>query len=142
MAGFEKARCHSLEIPAWASNPVPVAADWTHQLCHNTGVLPAMGIPHLTIDCARLGDFCRKWKVAELLSFGSVLRDDFRPDSDVDVLVSFEPDAGWTLLDLISMQREIAEVLGRSVDLIEEAALRNPYRRSAILKSKQVVYAA
>ncbi len=80
--------------------------------------------------------------MAELSFFGSVLRDDFRPDSDVDVLVSFEPDAEWTLLDLVSMQREIAEVLGRSVDLVEEAALRNPYRRSAILKSKQVVYAA
>ena len=103
---------------------------------------PAMPIPHLTIDRARLGDFCRKWKVAELSFFGSVLRDDFRPDSDVDVLVSFEPDAGWTLLDLVSMRREIAEVLGRSVDLVEEAALRNPYRRSAILRSKQVVYAA
>ena len=101
-----------------------------------------MPIPHLTIDRARLDDFCRKWKVAELSFFGSVLRDDFRQDSDVDVLVSFEPDAGWTLLDLVSMQREIAEVLGRSVDLVEEAALRNPYRRSAILKSKQVVYAA
>ena len=85
-----------------------------------------MPIPHLTIDRARLGDFCRKWKVVELSFFGSVLRDDFRPDSDVDVLVSFEPEAGWTLLDLVSMQREIAEVLGRSVDLVEEAALRNP----------------
>ena len=101
-----------------------------------------MPIPHLAIDRARLDDFCRKWRVAELSFFGSVLRDDFRPDSDVDVLVSFEPDAGWTLLDLVSMQREIAEVLGRPVDLVEEAALRNPYRRSAILKSKQVVYAA
>ena len=101
-----------------------------------------MPIPNLTIDRAHLGDFCRKWKVAELSFFGSVLRDDFRPDSDVDVLVSFEPDAGWTLLDLVSMQREIAEVFGRSVDLVEEAALRNPYRQSAILKSKQVVYAA
>ena len=106
------------------------------------GALPAMPIPHLTIDRPRLGDFCRKWKVAELSFFGSVLRDDFRPDSDVDVLVSFEADAGWTLLDLVSMQREIAEVLGRSVDLVEEAALRNQYRRSAILKSKQIVYAA
>ena len=106
------------------------------------GALSAIPIPNLTIDRAQLGDFCRKWKVVELSFFGSVLRDDFRPDSDVDVLVSFEPDAGWTLLDLVSMQREIAEVLGRSVDLVEEAALRNPYRRSAILKSKQVVYAA
>ena len=101
-----------------------------------------MPIPHLTIDRERLADFCRKWRVTELSFFGSVLRDDFRPDSDVDVLVSFEPNAGWTLLDLVSMQQEIADVLGRSVDLVEGAALRNPYRRSAILKSKQVVYAA
>ena len=87
-------------------------------------------------------DRARRHSRLRAVVFGSVLRDDFRPDSDVDVLVSFEPDAGWTLLDLVSMQREITEVLGRSVDLIEEAALRNPYRRSTILKSKHVVYAA
>jgi uncharacterized protein len=101
-----------------------------------------MATPRVAVDGKRLADFCRRWKVRELSFFGSVLRDDFRPDSDVDILVSFEPNAEWTLLDLVSMRDEIAGVLGRDVDLVEEAALRNPYRRSAILKSKQVVYAA
>ena len=70
------------------------------------------------------------------------MREDFRPDSDVDVLVSFEVGAGWSLLDLVTMQEELAVIFGRPVDLVEEAALRNPYRRAAILKSRQVVYAA
>ena len=62
--------------------------------------------------------------------------------SDVDVLVSFEADAGWTLLDLVTIQDDLAALFGRPVDLIEEAALRNPYRRAAILKSRHLVYAA
>jgi hypothetical protein len=70
------------------------------------------------------------------------MRDDFRPDSDVDVLVTFEPDARWSLLDLVAMQDELAVLLGRPVDLVEEAALRNPFRRSTIRKSKHVLYAA
>lgn len=74
--------------------------------------------------------------------FGSVMREDFRPDSDVDVLVTFAPGADWSLLDLVTMQEELATLLGRPVDLVEEAALRNPYRRAAIRRSKHVFYAA
>ena len=74
--------------------------------------------------------------------FGSVVREDFRPDSDVDVLVSFAVGAGWSLFDLVTMREELVALLGRPVDLVEEAGLRNPYRRSAILKSKRVLYAA
>jgi len=74
--------------------------------------------------------------------FGSVVRDDFRPDSDIDVLVSFEVAAGWRLVDLVTIREELAALLGRPVDLVEEAGLRNPYRRAAILKSKQILYAA
>jgi predicted nucleotidyltransferase len=65
----------------------------------------------------------------------------FRPDSDVDVLVTFMPAAGWSLLDLVTMQEELTALLRRPVDLIEEGALRNPYRRSAIRRSKHVLYA-
>jgi uncharacterized protein len=101
-----------------------------------------MAIPHLTVSDARIADFCRRWKIRELSVFGSVVRPDFRADSDIDVLVSFEAGAGWSLLDLVTMQEALAAVLGRPVDLIEEAALRNPYRRVAILESKHVVYAA
>jgi len=74
--------------------------------------------------------------------FGSIVRTDFRADSDVDVLVSFEPDAGWTLFDLVTIQDDLTALFGRPVDLIEEAALRNPYRRAAILESRHLVYAA
>jgi hypothetical protein len=101
-----------------------------------------MAIPHLTVSDDRIADFCRRWKITEMSVFGSVVRADFRPDSDVDVLVSFEGDAGWTLLDIVTIHEDLAALLGRPVDLIEEAALRNPYRRAAILESRQLVYAA
>ncbi len=74
--------------------------------------------------------------------FGSALGDDFRPDSDVDVLVSFDPGADWSLLDLAGMRDELAALVGRDVDLVEQEALKNPFRRAAILKSKRVLYAA
>lgn len=90
----------------------------------------------------QLAAFCRKWRVRELSLFGSALRDDFRTDSDVDVLVSFEPAAGWSLLDFVTMREELEGLVGRQVDLVEQEALRNPYRRADILKSKRVLYAA
>ena len=90
----------------------------------------------------KLADFCHKWKVRELSVFGSALRDDFGPDSDVDVLVSFDAAAEWSLLDLVLMRDELSAIVGRDVDLIEQEALKNPYRRAAILKTKRVLYAA
>ena len=101
-----------------------------------------MSTPHISVPQQQLADFCRRWKVTELSFFGSVMRDDFRPDSDVDVLVTFDPNADWSLFDLVTMQDELANVLDRKVDLLEEAALKNPYRRSTILQSKHVLYAA
>lgn len=101
-----------------------------------------MATPRLTVPREDIADLCRRWKVAELAFFGSVMREDFRPDSDVDVLVTFEPLANWSLLDLVTMQEQLATLLGRPVDLVEEPALRNPYRRSAIRQSKHVLYAA
>jgi predicted nucleotidyltransferase len=101
-----------------------------------------MAIPHLVVSDDRIADFCRRWKITEMSVFGSVVRKDFRPDSDIDVLVSFEAGAGWSLLDLVVIREKLAALLGRPVDLIEEAALRNPYRRAAILESRQRVYAA
>jgi len=95
-----------------------------------------------TIDSGQIADFCRRWKVTELALFGSVLREDFRPDSDVDVLVTFEPGAPWTLWDLSRMRIELEAIFGREVDLVEKKALRNPFRRQAILANQRVVYAA
>ena len=86
--------------------------------------------------------FCQKWKIKEFSLFGSVLRDDFRPDSDVDVLVSFADDASWTLDDRLDMADELKEIFGREVDLINKKGLTNPFRRHSILTTKKVLYAA
>ena len=91
---------------------------------------------------ARLVEFCRRYGVLELALFGSVLRDDYGPDSDIDVLVTFAPDSHPSLLDLGEMREDLKEILGREVDLVEKAGLRNPFRRRAILKTAEVVYAA
>jgi predicted nucleotidyltransferase len=90
----------------------------------------------------RLAELCRKWKVKELSLFGSILRDDFKPSSDVDVLVSFDPAAPWNLWDLMEMKEQLEALFGRSVDLVEKEALRNPWRKRRILNSYEVVYAA
>lgn len=92
----------------------------------------------------RIAAFCRRWRITELALFGSVLRDDFGPESDVDVLVSFEPRVPHTLLDIVRMQDELSEVFCRRVDLIERSALeqsRNYIRRNAILQSAETIYA-
>lgn len=98
--------------------------------------------PKIPIDRDQIADFCRRWKITELAFFGSVLRDDFRPDSDVDVLVTFAPGAQWSLFDLVEIQDTLSEMLGRKVDLIEKRGLRNPFRRYEIMRTKEVVYAA
>jgi len=90
----------------------------------------------------RIIEFCRRWKVKELAIFGSALGDDFRPDSDVDVLVVFNEDAEWTLFDHMEAEEELGEILGRKVDLVEKSAIRNPFRRDHILKHHEVIYAA
>lgn len=73
--------------------------------------------------------------------FGSVLRDDFRPDSDVDVLVDFVPEATWSLFDISRMRLELSSLLGREADLVQPGGLRNPFRRRAILSNREVIYA-
>ncbi|MGA2610441.1 MAG: nucleotidyltransferase family protein [Terriglobia bacterium] len=99
----------------------------------------------LQIDQVRIGEFCKKWKVAEFAIFGSALRADFGPDSDVDVLVTFKPDSKRSLFDLVQMEEELKGMFGRKVDLVSRqgiAASRNYLRRKAILGSAKVVYAA
>jgi hypothetical protein len=99
----------------------------------------------LPFDERRLEAWCRRWRVSELAFFGSVLREDFRPDSDVDVLIRFFEDSQWSLLDHIAMEEELAVFFGRKVDLVSRRAVessRNPLRRHHILDSAQVVYAA
>jgi predicted nucleotidyltransferase len=96
----------------------------------------------INIPLKQIEGFCRRWKIKEFALFGSVLREDFRPDSDVDVLVTFEPDGGITFDNRVEMLDELAEIFGREVDLVEKNAVRNPFRRHEILTTREVVYAA
>jgi len=92
-----------------------------------------------------LTEFCRRWKIEELALFGSALREDFGPQSDVDLLVAFEPDSDWSLLDHARMEEELSALLGRKVDLVSRRAVErsdNWIRRRTILENAQVWYAA
>ena len=86
--------------------------------------------------------FCKKWNITELALFGSVLTVSFSSDSDIDVLVTFSDDCGYSLFDLAQMQIELQNILAHEVDLVEKAGLRNPFRKHAILNNMEVVYAA
>ena len=90
----------------------------------------------------RLAVFCEKWSVSELAVFGSFLKEDARPDSDIDILFSFDRKAHRDLFDLVTMRDELMVIFGRAVDLIEKEGMRNPFRRAAILKDCRVIYAA
>jgi len=96
----------------------------------------------IDIPIEKIRDFCQKWLVTEFALFGSVLRDDFRRDSDVDVLLTFADDAPWSLWDLVDMSDELRGLFGRDVHLVEKRALRNPFRKRAILETYEVIYAA
>ena len=100
-----------------------------------------MLIHNFEISDDKIADFCRRWEVKQFALFGSVLREDFCSDSDVDVLVTFTPDANLSLFDLGAMQQELEAMFGRPVDLVEEAGLRNPFRRRSIIKTRKIVYA-
>jgi len=99
----------------------------------------------IEVPKAEIESFCRRWKIAELSLFGSVLRNELRPDSDVDVLVSFGPDARWSLFDVVRMEEELQGILGRKVDLVERVAVErseNYIRRESILSHLHPVYVA
>ena len=96
---------------------------------------------NININREAITVFCKKWKIVEFALFGSVLRDDFAPDSDIDVLVSFDSSAHWSLLDFVEMREELKEFFGKEVDLVEKDGLRNPFRRHEIITTRQIVYA-
>jgi predicted nucleotidyltransferase len=101
--------------------------------------------PNIEIPRKEIAEFCRRWRIEELSIFGSALREDFRPDSDVDVLVRFSPEARWGLFDLMHMEEELKAIFGREVDLVEWSAVehsRNYVRRKAILNNLEPIYAA
>ena len=99
----------------------------------------------IAVEEASLRTFCQRWKIAELALFGSVLREDFRPDSDVDVLVVFADDVSPGFEQLAAMRRELETLFGREVDLVERRAVEqseNYIRRRHILKHAEPVYVA
>ena len=96
----------------------------------------------LEVPDEAIAQFCRKWRIGELAFFGSVLRDDFGPESDVDVLVRFEEPVRWGLFDIAHMEEELTVIFGRRVDLIDRIAVEespNYIRRRAILSSARTV---
>ena len=97
--------------------------------------------PGFDVPDDRLAALCCEHRVQRLEAFGSVLRDDFRPDSDIDLLVEFEPDARIGLLALGRLQRALEELLGRSVDLVPRGGLK-PLIRDAVLRQARLLYAA
>ena len=109
-----------------------------------------LNVPALTriktkLPSEEITEFCCRWQIKELSLFGSILRDDFGPDSDVDVLVTFSEQAQWTLLDHVDMQTELANIFTRKVDLVSRRGVessRNYLRRNEILETAEVVYAA
>ena len=100
-----------------------------------------VSIAHLALDKERIASFCRERHIRRLAFFGSVLREDFGPDSDVDVLVEFEPEARVGFLALARAARELSAILGRRVDLVPQAGLK-PLIRDEVLAEAEELYAA
>lgn len=101
--------------------------------------------PRIEVPMERIEAFCRKWQVRRMWLFGSVLREDFGPESDVDVMVEFAPEARWGLLDLVGAEQELGAVMGRSVDLVERQCVEqstNWIRRRHILENARMLYVA
>ncbi|RLB88486.1 MAG: hypothetical protein DRH10_07505 [Deltaproteobacteria bacterium] len=99
--------------------------------------------PFTAISTDEIAEFCRRWKIRKLALFGSALRDDFGLDSDVDILVEFDKDADWGLLNHIQMRQELQALLGRKVDLISKRALersRNWLFRREVLSTAKVFF--
>ena len=97
------------------------------------------------INHTAIRDFCERWQIIEFALFGSVLRDDFTPESDIDVLVTFASHTRYGFRQLIAMQDELEILFGRKIDLIDKQSVTesaNYIRHRMILSSAEVIYAA
>ena len=98
----------------------------------------------VVLDSEDIRKFCRKWKIRELKVFGSILREDFRPESDIDFLADFDPDAEWDAFDHLDMEDELTALVGRKVDLVGLSAVessKNRFRKKEILSTAEPVVA-
>ena len=96
----------------------------------------------IDIPREKIEDFCRRWKIKEMAIFGSALREDFGPESDLDLLVTFSEEARWTLFDWAEMIEELKKMTGREIDLVDREAIRNPLRRRSILARMEAIRGA
>lgn len=104
-----------------------------------------MTITTIDLPMEKIVEFCDRWQVIEFSLFGSVLRDDFRPDSDIDALITFAPEAKRGLTETMQMRDELSAIFDRKVDLIVKAAIarsENWLRRKNILEAAQTIYVA
>lgn len=95
------------------------------------------------IPMGEIAEFCQRWRIRELALFGSVLRGDFGAESDIDVLVTFDRDVGWSLLDHIRMEQELERIFGRDVDLVTKRAVEGSHnwlRRQEILSTARIIF--
>lgn len=125
------------------TNPVMKTTNRENKRSDASGGMFAAKGPGISLSRDAVTAFCLKWGVSELALFGSVLREDFRPESDVDVLVRFKDQVRPTLFDMVRMQNELEGIIGRKVDLVSRRAVeksRNDFRRNAILQSAEVIY--
>ncbi|MEM9272671.1 MAG: nucleotidyltransferase family protein [Cyanobacteria bacterium P01_F01_bin.143] len=102
-----------------------------------------MKLNNIKLPIKQIEDFCQRWKISEFALFGSVLRDDFRPDSGIDVMVQFLPDSHNTLFDLVQMEDELKQIFHRDIDLVTRKGITNSQnylRRETILNSAQIIY--
>jgi uncharacterized protein len=100
-----------------------------------------MTSPKIDVPEKKIKEFCQRYQVQRMALFGSVLRDDFRPDSDIDILVVFDHSANTSFMTLGKMKRELSTLFQRPVDLVPQEGLK-PAIREAVLSSAQEVYAA
>jgi len=99
----------------------------------------------INVSESEIAAFCQKWLIEEFALFGSAVRGDFQRNSDIDVLVTFKPEATWTLFDQVDMQDELKLLFGRDVDLVSRKGIersQNHLRRREIIESARVMYAA
>ncbi|MFN5856558.1 MAG: nucleotidyltransferase family protein [Pseudanabaenaceae cyanobacterium] len=100
-------------------------------------------VKNIDLPLSQIREFCQRWQIVEFALFGSVLRDDFHPDSDIDCLVVFAPNSQNSLLDLVTMEWQLEDIFHRKVDLVtKQAVIDSPnwIRRKAILNTAQVIY--
>jgi|JI8StandDraft_2_1071088.scaffolds.fasta_scaffold149202_2 predicted nucleotidyltransferase len=87
-----------------------------------------------------LKDMCDRWLIKELALFGSILTDKFNDESDIDILVTFDDNAMWSLFDIVRLKNELKNLFKKEVDLVEKSALSNPFIRYEILKNNYILY--